>query len=88
MTGKQLSDDHRAILAKLLQIPKLNNHEIAYVLNIDERTVRRRRYEFEATGEIKKHKDVSKNAEKLKPQHLEVRAPGRDICSLQPANGR
>jgi PHS family inorganic phosphate transporter-like MFS transporter len=79
MTGKQLSDDHRAILAKLLQIPKLNNHEIAYVLNIDERTVRRRRYEFEATGEIRKHKDVSKNAEKLKPQHLEVCGAAREL---------
>lgn len=72
MTGKQLSDDHRAILAKLLQIKKLNNHEIAWVLDVDERTVRRRRYEFEATGEVKKHKDVSKNAEKLKAHHLEV----------------
>ncbi|KAK4106004.1 MFS general substrate transporter [Parathielavia hyrcaniae] len=71
MTGKQLSEDHRAILAKLLQIPKLNNHDIAFVLNVDERTVRRRRYEFEDTGQIKKHKDVSKNAEKLKPHHLE-----------------
>ena len=75
MTGKQLSDDHRAILSKLLQIPKLNNHEIAWVLGVDERTVRRRRFEFDATGEIKKHKDVSKNAEKLKPEHLEVLCP-------------
>lgn len=72
MTGKQLSEDRRAILSRLLQIPKLNNHEIAFVLGVDERTVRRRRYEFQATGEIKKHKDVSKNAEKLKPHHLEV----------------
>ncbi|KAK4158195.1 major facilitator superfamily domain-containing protein [Chaetomidium leptoderma] len=71
MTGKQLSEDHRAILSRLLQISKLNNHEIAWVLGVDERTVRRRRYEFAATGEIKKHKDVSKNAEKLKPDHLE-----------------
>ncbi|KAL2137093.1 hypothetical protein VTI74DRAFT_9699 [Chaetomium olivicolor] len=71
MTGKQLSDDHRAILSKLLQISKLNNHEVAWILGIDERTVRRRRYEFEATGEVKKHKDVSKNAEKLKQHHLE-----------------
>lgn len=77
MTGKQLSDDHRAILAKLLQIQKLNNHDIAWVLNIDDRTVRRRRDEFEATGQLRKHKDVSKNAEKLKPHHLEVRVPIR-----------
>lgn len=79
MTGKQLSDDHRAILSKLLQIPKLTNREISWVLGVDDRTVRRRRIEFEATGEIKKHKDVSKNAEKLKPQHMEVPLP--DISS-------
>ncbi|KAL2199699.1 major facilitator superfamily domain-containing protein [Corynascus similis CBS 632.67] len=71
MTGKPLSDDQRTILTRLLQIPKLNNHEIAWVLGVDERTVRRRRNEFEATGEVKKHRDVSKNAEKLTPQHLE-----------------
>ncbi|KAL2172399.1 hypothetical protein VTG60DRAFT_5674 [Thermothelomyces hinnuleus] len=71
MTGKQLTDYQRAILTKLLQLPKLSNHDIAWVLGIDDRTVRRRRYEFETTGEIKKHKDVSKNAEKLTPQHLE-----------------
>ncbi|GAB1311229.1 hypothetical protein MFIFM68171_01439 [Madurella fahalii] len=71
MTGKQLSDDHRAILAKLLQITKLNNHEIAWVLNVDERTIRRRRYEFAATGQLAKHKDVSQNAAKVKPHHLE-----------------
>ncbi|KAL2178586.1 major facilitator superfamily domain-containing protein [Thermothelomyces heterothallicus CBS 202.75] len=71
MTGKQLTDYQRAILTKLLQLPKLSNHEVAWVLGIDDRTVRRRRHEFETTGGIKKHKDVSKNAEKLTPQHLE-----------------
>jgi PHS family inorganic phosphate transporter-like MFS transporter len=73
MTGKQLSDDRRAILSRLLQITKLSNREIAWVLGVHERTVQRRRDEFEATGQVKKHKDVSKNAEKLKPQHVEVR---------------
>ncbi|KAL2157453.1 hypothetical protein VTH06DRAFT_6145 [Thermothelomyces fergusii] len=72
MTGKQLNDYQRAILTKLLQIPKLSNRDIAWVLDVTERTVRRRRDEFEATGDVKKHKDVSKNAEKLKPQHLET----------------
>ncbi|AEO65748.1 uncharacterized protein THITE_161754 [Thermothielavioides terrestris NRRL 8126] len=71
MTGKQLSDDRRAILSRLLQITKLSNREIAWVLGVHERTVQRRRDEFEATGQVKKHKDVSKNAEKLKPQHVE-----------------
>lgn len=71
MTGKRLSEDHRVILSKLLQIPKLSNHEIAWVLNVDERTVRRRRGEFDATGQLAQHKDVSKNAEKLKEHHME-----------------
>ncbi|KAK4192646.1 hypothetical protein QBC35DRAFT_197572 [Podospora australis] len=70
MTGKRLSEDHRIILSKLLQLQKLSNHEIAWILNIDERTVRRRRVEFEATGQLAQHKDVSKNAEKLKEHHM------------------
>ncbi|KAK4197463.1 hypothetical protein QBC40DRAFT_180880 [Triangularia verruculosa] len=65
------SDDHRAILTKLLQIPKLTNHEIAWVMGVDERTVRRRRTEYTQTGQLAKHKDVSKNAEKFKEHHLE-----------------
>ncbi|KAK3906201.1 hypothetical protein C8A05DRAFT_29912 [Staphylotrichum tortipilum] len=71
MTGKQLSDDHRAILAKLFQIPKLTDQDIAFILDIDQRTAHRRRIEFAETGALRKHRDVSKNAEKLKPQHLE-----------------
>ncbi|KAK4648787.1 uncharacterized protein QC761_113810 [Podospora bellae-mahoneyi] len=71
MTGKRISDDHRAILTKLLQISKLTNHEIAWVMGVDERTVRRRRAEYIQTGQLAKHKDVSKNAEKLKEHHLE-----------------
>lgn len=70
MTGKRLSDDRRQILAKLLQIEKLTNHDIAFVLNVDERTIRRRRYEFATTGSLAKARDVSKNAEKLKDEHL------------------
>ncbi|KAK4178856.1 hypothetical protein QBC36DRAFT_323889 [Triangularia setosa] len=71
MTGKRISDDHRAILTKLLQISKLTNHEIAWVMGVDERTVRRRRAEYTQTGQLAKHKDVSKNAEKFKENHLE-----------------
>ncbi|KAK0672827.1 hypothetical protein QBC41DRAFT_299210 [Cercophora samala] len=71
MTGKRISDDHRAILSKLLQISKLSNHEIAWVMGVDERTVRRRRAEYTQTGQLSKHKDVSKNAEKFKEHHLE-----------------
>jgi MFS transporter, PHS family, inorganic phosphate transporter len=72
MTGKPLNEFQREILRKLLQIQKLTNHDIAFVLEVDERTIRRRRYEFAATGNLAKKRDVSKNAEKLKPLHLEV----------------
>ena len=80
MTGKQLSEDHRVILTKLLQLPKLTNREIAWVINVDQRTVQRRRREFVETGELKKHKDVSMNAEKLKPYQLEVRVCAPGVC--------
>lgn len=72
MTGKPLNHFQLRILKKLLQIQKLTNHDIAFVLECDERTIRRRRYEFQATGDLLKKKDVGKNAEKLKPEYLEV----------------
>ncbi|KAK3336527.1 hypothetical protein B0T19DRAFT_41766 [Cercophora scortea] len=71
MTGKRLSDYQRQILIKLLQIQKLSNHEIAWVLEVDERTIRRRRYQFLETGKLADTPDVSKNAEKLKAENLE-----------------
>jgi hypothetical protein len=77
MTGKPLNDFQLGILKKLLQIQKLNNHDIAFVFDCDDRTIRRRRYEFAATGDLKKKRDVGKNAEKLKPELLQV-------CDLPP----
>jgi len=71
MTGKPLNDFQLSILKKLLQIQKLNNHDIAFVFDCDDRTIRRRRYEFAATGDLKKKRDVGKNAEKLKPELLQ-----------------
>ncbi|KAK1828245.1 hypothetical protein QBC39DRAFT_359856 [Podospora conica] len=68
MTGKQLSAFQRQILGRLFQLPQLTNRQIAFVLEYDERTIRRRRDEWKATGEIRAHKDVSKNAEKFKPE--------------------
>lgn len=41
LPGKQLSDDKRAILAKLFQIAKLTNREIVWVLDVDAGTVHR-----------------------------------------------
>ncbi|KAK0656057.1 hypothetical protein B0T16DRAFT_398415 [Cercophora newfieldiana] len=71
MTGKPLNEFQLGILKRLLQIQKLTNQDIAFVLDCDERTIRRRRYEFAATGNLAKKRDVGKNAEKLKPEHLE-----------------
>jgi hypothetical protein len=73
--GNRLSLDHREILEKLLQIEKLSNTEVAWVLNCDARTIRRRRLQFAQTGSIDIKKDVSMNAEKFKPHHLEVSQP-------------
>jgi len=72
MTGKQLSESQRQILGRLFQIQKLTNRDIAGVLDVDERTIRRRRDEWRATGEVRAHKDVSKNAEKFKPEAVTV----------------
>ena len=72
MTGKQLTVFQREILGKLFQLQKLTNRDIAGVLDVDERTIRRRRDEFNATGELRAHKDVSKNAEKFKPEAVAV----------------
>lgn len=75
MPGKHITEDHRVILGKLLQLPQLKNREIAWVLDYDLRTIQRKRKEFVDTGEVKKKRDVSMNAEKLKSHHLEVRRP-------------
>ncbi|KAL1843151.1 hypothetical protein VTJ49DRAFT_2901 [Mycothermus thermophilus] len=72
MTGKQLNEEQRALLARCFQVKKLTNAEIAFILNVSITTIQRRRIEYEKTGVLKPHRDVSKNAEKLKPHHLEV----------------
>ncbi|KAL2269860.1 hypothetical protein VTJ83DRAFT_2044 [Remersonia thermophila] len=71
MTGKQLNEEQRALLARCFQVKKLTNADISFILNISIKTVQRRRIEYQETGLLKPHKDVSKNAEKLKPHHLE-----------------
>jgi PHS family inorganic phosphate transporter-like MFS transporter len=72
MTGKQLNDEQRALLARMFQVKSLKNADISFILNISMKTVQRRRIEYEQTGNLRKHRDVSKNAEKLKPEHLQV----------------
>ncbi|KAK3956441.1 hypothetical protein QBC32DRAFT_138092 [Pseudoneurospora amorphoporcata] len=72
MTGKRFTEDQRVLLERMLTLKdKLSNHDIAFILGFDERTIRRRRYEFEANGKIAPPPDVSKNAEKLKAENLE-----------------
>ncbi|KAJ4418510.1 hypothetical protein N0V85_001419 [Neurospora sp. IMI 360204] len=72
MTGKRFTEDQRVLLERMLTLKdKLSNHDIAFILGFDERTIRRRRYEFEANGRIAPPPDVSKNAEKLKAETLE-----------------
>ncbi|KAK3354134.1 hypothetical protein B0H65DRAFT_1390 [Neurospora tetraspora] len=72
MTGKRFTEDQRVLLERMLTLKdKLSNHDIAFILGFDERTIRRRRYEFEANGRIAPPPDVSKNAEKLKAVTLE-----------------
>lgn len=76
MTGKRFTEEQRVILERMLTLKdKLTNHDIAYLMGFDERTIRRRRYEFEAHGRIAPPPDVSKNAEKLKPDNLQVCTP-------------
>ncbi|KAK3396511.1 hypothetical protein B0T20DRAFT_273569 [Sordaria brevicollis] len=72
MTGKRFTEEQRLILERMLTLKdKLKNHEIAFIMGFDERTIRRRRYEYEANGKIAPPPDVSKNAEKLKPETLQ-----------------
>lgn len=78
MTGKRFTEDQRVLLERMLTLKdKLSNHDIAFILGFDERTIRRRRYEFDANGKIAPPPDVSKNAEKLKAENLEVRNVSR-----------
>jgi hypothetical protein len=51
---------------------KLDNGEMAWVLECDERTIRRRRAQCRETGCISKNNDVSMKAEKLRQHHVEV----------------
>ncbi len=72
-TSNRLSKDNLEILERLLHVGKLTNRDIAYVFKCDERTVRRRKYQYLELGKlVHKHPEVAKNAEKMKPEHLEV----------------
>jgi hypothetical protein len=68
----RMSMEARQILERLLQMPKVNNQEIAWVMGLDQRTVRRRRAQFLKTGTLTTARPVSKNAEKIKPEYFQV----------------
>ncbi|KAK1757604.1 hypothetical protein QBC47DRAFT_376474 [Echria macrotheca] len=71
MTGRPLNGFQLDILKRLFQVPKLTTPDIAFILQVRDRTIQRRRDEFKTTGDLRKKKAVGKNAEKLKPEYLE-----------------
>lgn len=65
MTGKPLDHFKLGILKKPLQVEKLTNSDIAFVLECDERTIRRRRTEFAATGDLAKKERCGQKCRKI-----------------------
>lgn len=59
------------MLVHLLQAPKLTNGDIAKIIDVDERTISRRRKQLRTLGHLSPERNV-KGAEKLRPWHLEV----------------
>ena len=68
---KRLDPQEKNLLEHLISMPNLSNTEIGRILRVDEGTVRHRRRQFRETGTLSP-KHTTKNAEKLRPWHLEV----------------
>lgn len=68
---KRLDSQEKNLLEHLLSHPNLGNTEISRILRVDEGTVRHRRRQFRATGTLSPTQ-TPKNAEKLRPWHIEV----------------
>lgn len=74
--SRRLDKNEKNVLLHLLQAPKLTNNDIARIIDVDERTVSRRRKQLRTIGHLSPERN-SKGAEKLRPWHLEVSAsPG------------
>lgn len=69
--GKRLDPNQKHVLLHLLQVPKLNNGDISKILDVDERTISRRRAQLRSLGHLSPQRNF-KGAEKMRPWHLEV----------------
>ncbi|ROV86901.1 hypothetical protein VMCG_10880 [Cytospora schulzeri] len=68
--SRRLDKDEKNVLVHLLQAPKLTNGDIARILNVDERTITRRRKQLNTLGHLSPERNV-KGAEKLHEWQLE-----------------
>lgn len=69
--SRRLDKAEKGVLVHLLQAPKLTNGDIAKIIDVDERTISRRRKQLRTLGHLSPERNV-KGAEKLRPWHLEV----------------
>lgn len=69
--SRRLDKTEKGVLVHLLQAPKLTNGDIAKIIDVDERTISRRRKQLRTLGHLSPERNV-KGAEKLRPWHLEV----------------
>lgn len=69
--SRRLDKSEKNVLVHLLQAPKLTNGDIAKIIDVDERTISRRRKQLRTLGHLSPERNV-KGAEKLRPWHLEV----------------
>ncbi|KAF3765978.1 hypothetical protein M406DRAFT_351260 [Cryphonectria parasitica EP155] len=74
--ARRLDQAEKNVLVHLLQAPKLTNGDIAKIIDVDERTVSRRRRQLRTLGHLSPEKNF-KGAEKLRPWHLEERERDR-----------
>ncbi|KAJ4404226.1 hypothetical protein N0V82_010530 [Gnomoniopsis sp. IMI 355080] len=68
--SRRLDKSEKNVLVHLLQAPKLTNGDIAKIIDVDERTISRRRKQLRTLGHLSPERNV-KGAQKLMPWHLE-----------------
>lgn len=81
--SRRLDKSEKNVLVHLLQAPKLTNGDIARIIDVDERTISRRRKQLRTLGHLSPERNV-KGAEKLRPWHLEVSQPAASCCDPPP----
>lgn len=78
--SRRLDKSEKNVLVHLLQAPKLTNGDIAKIIDVDERTISRRRKQLRTLGHLSPERNV-KGAEKLRPWHLEVEFPSAAVAA-------